>query len=197
MKEYPVKSVSEPIDWDSVEEAVLSECSWSPYSSPKATAQAVFLPGKGIVIRLKSCTAPARAENYEPDSPVWEDSCLEFFFSNGGEKYVNLEANANAAMRASIGTDRHNRTLLLNALCTMPQVSTMEDSESWQVFFFIPCATYSELFGEELQSGCIVKGNFYSCGDKTPLTHYSAWNTVETAAPDFHRPEFFGSLILE
>ena len=37
---------------------------------------------------------------------------------------------------------------------------------------------------------------FYKCGDKTAHPHFLSWNPVGTPAPDFHRPDFFGELIL-
>lgn len=197
MKSYYVKSVSEPIDWDTLETAELAECSWSPNPAPAAYMQVAFLPGSGLIVHIESSAAPSRAENYEPDSSVWEDSCLEFFFSNGGEEYVNLEANSNAALRASIGAGRHGRTLLLEAGYTMPQVSAIADDDSWQVFFYLPCKSYEEFFEAPLASGSEIRANFYSCGDKTPAPHYASWNPVETDSPDFHRPEFFGRLIIE
>lgn len=197
MKSYIVKSVREPIDWDLLEKAELSECSWSPNPAPAVYMQAAFLPGSGLIVHIESLAAPSRAENYEPDSPVWEDSCLEFFFSAGGEEYVNLEANSNAAMRASIGKDRHNRALLLDAGYTMPQVSAVADDDSWQAFFYLPCRSFEEFFGASLTAGSEIRANFYSCGDETPSPHYASWNPVETDSPDFHRPEYFGRLIIE
>ena len=41
-----------------------------------------------------------------------------------------------------------------------------------------------------------VRGNFYKCGDKTAHPHFVSWNPVGTPSPDFHRPEFFGELLL-
>ena len=42
-----------------------------------------------------------------------------------------------------------------------------------------------------------LQANLYKCGDKTAVPHFLSWNPVEVPAPDFHRPEFFGTLILE
>ena len=197
MNYYTVKTVNEPVDWDLLEKAELRECSWSPNPAPSAYMQAAFLPGSGLIVHIESSAAPSRSENFEPDSPVWDDSCLEFFFSAGGKEYVNLEANSNAALRASIGEARHGRKLLLSAGYTMPQVSAVAADDSWQVFFYLPCKSFEELFDVSLTPGSEIRANFYSCGDKTPYPHYASWNPVETDSPDFHRPEFFGRLIIE
>jgi hypothetical protein len=38
------------------------------------------------------------------------------------------------------------------------------------------------------------RANFYKCGDDLPEPHFLAWNMINTEEPDFHRPEFFGTL---
>ena len=52
------------------------------------------------------------------------------------------------------------------------------------------------LFGVCPAVGLQLWANFYVCGDRTPCPCYGAWNDVQTTTPDFHRPEFFGRLIL-
>ena len=39
-------------------------------------------------------------------------------------------------------------------------------------------------------------GNFYKC-DESLHPHFGSWNPIEAPAPDFHRPECFGKLMLE
>jgi hypothetical protein len=41
-----------------------------------------------------------------------------------------------------------------------------------------------------------IKANFYKCGDETSVPHYVSWNPIEVENPDFHRPEFFGELVM-
>jgi hypothetical protein len=52
-------------------------------------------------------------------------------------------------------------------------------------------------FNQDFSSGKRMKGNFQKCGDKTKFPHYGSWNRIDTPEPDFHRPEYFGDLILE
>lgn len=197
MKEYKIITAENADSWECVSTEEIEECLWSPNRAPKAQLQGVFLKEKGLVFHLKSFAPVERAESWEPDSAVWEDNCLEYFFSSDGKKYVNLEVNANSALRASIGYDRHERTFLMETGCEMPQVSAVEGEDGWEVFLFVSCSTFKELFGTELKQGTELKANFYSCGDKTSAPYYAAWNKVETETPDFHRPEFFGKLIIE
>lgn len=195
MKNYTVLHAAGSPDWDAVPVAVLLPCRWSPNPPPAAEARAVWTQ-EALTVRLESFAAPTRAENTAPDSPVWEDSCLEFFFTADGRTYINLEGNAKGALRASIGPDRHDRRLLRELGASLPRVEAEAASDRWALTLVIPAALFETLLGVSLRPGLSLGANFYSCGDKTPAPHYAAWNPVETETPDFHRPEFFGELQL-
>ena len=69
--------------------------------------------------------------------------------------------------------------------------------DGWTAEYRIPLSFLRILYPEfSLRSGVSFRANCYKCGDKTVNPHFLAWNAVETAAPDFHRPEFFGEMIL-
>ncbi len=182
---------------DLTEEHPLLECTWSPNPAPPAYCSASFDSADGLVFRLRSLALPTRAVNTAPDSSVWEDSCLECFFSFGGDSYVNLEANANGALLTAFGPNRHNRRFLREMHIPQPSAEALLREDSWEIFFRIPCSTIVSLFGVLPGSGTLFRANFYSCGDLTPQPHYASWMPVQTAAPDFHRPEFFGFLEIE
>ncbi|MDT3424944.1 hypothetical protein J2Z22_000457 [Paenibacillus forsythiae] len=40
-------------------------------------------------------------------------------------------------------------------------------------------------------------GNFYKCGDETPIPHYGCWSMVNSASPDYHLSRCFWELVLE
>jgi hypothetical protein len=42
-----------------------------------------------------------------------------------------------------------------------------------------------------------IKANFYKCGDELQTPHFLSWNPIEIDQPDFHRPDFFGTLEFE
>lgn len=191
MKEYIVR-VADKVNWDEVKEQSINECRWSPNPAPAAGVKAVYLRDKEIQVLVKSYAAPARAENTLPDSSVWQDSCLEFFFSFDGVKYVNLEVNANSALRASFGTERHGRSFLKEMDIPMPQVKAERTDDGWQVLFTVSVETVKALWGCDISVGDSFRANFYSCGDMTPAPHYASWSPIETEKPDFHRPEYFG-----
>lgn len=182
-------------DWSAVPSVPLKPCRWSPNPPPEATAQIVW-SAERLLVRLDCFRAPERSENTAPDSAVWEDSCLEFFFSFGGENYVNLEGNANGALRASVGPDRHSRRFLRELSLPLPRASAESRADGWSLTLEVPAGLIEGLYGETLRPGLCFRGNFYACGDQTPAPYYAGWNCVETETPDFHRPEYFGELVL-
>lgn len=187
MKIRTVKSINTGLDWSSVPAEKLTQCSWSPGPTPEVSVQGVICNGE-LIIRL-CCFAPVvRAVNREADSPVWEDNCLEFFFEYE-DGYINLEANANSALRASFGKDRHGRTLLLDTAWPVPRAECRNCGDSWEAVFSVPDFYFA---GRKT-----LRANFYACADGIELPYYASWNPVLTPSPDFHRPEFFGTLELE
>ena len=82
-KEMTVLRTGSVPDWEKAGVQPLLPCRWSPNPPPKVTVQALWRED-ALLIRLCSDAAPTRAVNTAPDSPVWEDSCLECFLSADG-----------------------------------------------------------------------------------------------------------------
>ena len=66
----------------------------------------------------------------------------------------------------------------------------------WEVALIIP---YSVFFKHQIDSldGKEIKANFYKCGDELQTPHFLSWNPIQIEQPDFHRPDFFGTLEFE
>lgn len=145
-----------------------------------------------------------RAVNSSDQSPVSEDSCVEFFVQPcpGGE-YWNLEFNCIGAVNASHRLTRPVPTRLTSeeiarirrfASCGDRPFCEVEGLFSWNLLVAIPFG----LMGiETVTPGTEMRGNFYKCASAASQPHYLSWSPVATDAPDFHRPEFFGKLIFE
>ena len=67
---------------------------------------------------------------------------------------------------------------------------------TWEVALVIP---YAVFFKHRITSldGQTIKANFYKCGDELQTPHFLSWNPINIEKPDFHRPDFFGSLEFE
>jgi hypothetical protein len=138
--------------------------------------------------------------------PVYEDSCVEFFFNpfpESSNDYVNLEINAAGVLLAQIGSGRRERRWLAAAEVQELQIWSSQDKlpsgaravEDWAVGLKIPFAFFSVLYGRSLALPFKARGNFYKCGDRTGRPHYGCWSPVQCPAPDFHQPAYFGALV--
>ena len=67
---------------------------------------------------------------------------------------------------------------------------------TWQLCLAVPVEAY---YQHSLPSfdGLKVKGNVYKCGDKLPHPHFLSFFPIDLPKPDFHRPDFFGSVEFE
>lgn len=145
-----------------------------------------------------------RAVNYKNNSPVAEDSCVEFFMQTpGSEEYWNFEFNCIGAINASHRKDRKHPIRLTDMeLATVKRYATcgnnpfqeLEGIFNWGLAIAIPF----ELIGVDVSKRPIeMKGNLYKCASATSMPHYLSWASIKTDKPDFHRPEYFGKIILE
>lgn len=144
-----------------------------------------------------------RAVNYTNNSPVSEDSCVEFFMSTDNKEYWNFEFNCIGTINASHREKRENPTRLNDeqlasikryASCGNRPFEEMEGLFAWGLLIAIPL----ELVGLNPNEAPIhFKGNFYKCGSKTSLPHFLSWAPINIPKPDFHRPDFFGDIILK
>ena len=145
-----------------------------------------------------------KAENYENNSPVSQDSCVEFFVAPKCDNhYWNFEFNCIGTINASHRTERKNPTrlnddelaqVLRYASCGNKPFHELEGIFTWNLLVVIPLS----LIGIEYKNAPIaMKGNFYKCASKCSQPHYLSWNPIHTDQPDFHRQDFFGNIILD
>lgn len=136
--------------------------------------------------------------------PVWQDSCVEFFMQREGEDtYHNFECNALGAMLAAHRESRESFQRLTEEVKTVFRYSSIQHRyegdrqlSDWQLYLEIPKAAMG-FASEESLSAQTIRANFYKCGDETAEPHYQSWSPIELPNPDFHAPQFFGSLELE
>lgn len=145
-----------------------------------------------------------RAVNYTNNSPVHQDSCVEFFVAPKNRiPYYNFEMNCIGTLHAACRTDRHNGTPLTDeqlakvrryASCGNRPFNELEGMFSWSIVMAIPL----DLIGLEYKGEPVtIHGNLYKCADLTSSPHFLSWSPIDTPEPDFHRPEFFGKITLE
>ena len=199
MADYLVKTFDSKssIDFSSVPKALICNFKWREGYEPLSYAQVALVPGDGFYVRMISAEKEPLARFTEKGSPVCLDSALEFFvrFDPESMRYVNLETNANAALLAQCGTSRHDRIDVSERF----DAESIRTSDGWGVTFTLKMDVIEDLFGlsrNDFVPGYSFFANFYKCGDETAAPHFGMWNEVNSQIPDFHRPEFFGRLVI-
>ena len=156
-----------------------------------------------LVVDFRVSGLDLRAQNMEDNGRQWEDSCVEVFIKDPNKAdYYNFEINALGKVLACYGPVREGRTRRPQE--QMEQILRFghleggpldkDGIQTWRVGVVIPF----ELIGihpDNLPHS--IRANFYKCGDKTAHPHYVSWSPIGTHKPDFHRPDFFGELILK
>ncbi|MDR1805211.1 MAG: carbohydrate-binding family 9-like protein [Clostridium sp.] len=171
---------------------------------PKTSFELWAVEDEALYVKLSTREREPRALYTERDQPVYEDSCLEVFLQPrlDDKRYINLESNANSTLWSAIGERRDGRRFLREladpAAIASPENFVDKAGGLWGLLFTIPLGLLKELYGADFSfhDGQAMRGNFYKCGDKTPLPHWGAWRPVTENPPGFHNPECFGNIIL-
>ena len=144
----------------------------------------------------------------EINGRVWEDSCVEFFFSPDTkfpEQYFNLETNCGGTplMHYHVIPRKENADLVLEDIKkveiahSMPQRVDPEITEpvTWTLEYRIPLNMLEKVSNvTRPKQGVTWRANFYKCADKSSNPHWITWSPVENDKPNFHLPRYFGTL---
>lgn len=147
----------------------------------------------------------------EYQGPVYRDSCVEFFFTPGtdvSKGYFNLEINCGGTAlfafqeeqgigRIRIPESEFDRIELAHS---MPRTVDPEitDPVTWTIEFRLPIeilTQYTEV--THPAAGVKWRANFYKIASATSHPHYLTWSYVDHPVPQFHLPQFFGTIRFE
>ena len=200
--EYQIAKIEEAgsvrdIDWESIETVPIDQVMWTPDAGIRAEGQLCH-DDENIYVHLKAKEKDIRAENTEPLSPVYEDSCLEFFFMlEGDDQYFNFEANPNGVLNIQYGLTKTDRMNLVRPDAEEYfDIKTGRTDDGWEIFYRIPMAFIHECC-PDLSFSSAIRANLFKCGNKTVHRHYISWKRVNTAQPNFHVTEAFGTMSFE
>lgn len=160
-----------------------------------------------VIFQVEDSYVCARKGSYQEQ--VCEDSCVEFFFTPGGDisyGYFNLEVNCGGTalfhhqMRRQVAdvpvsVEDFSQVQIAH---TLPKIVEPEITKSttWVVEYSLPfviLAKYAPF--TQPDSGVVWRANFYKCADQSSHPHWLTWAPVGLILPDFHRPEYFGRLV--
>lgn len=200
MKHYEVTHISGKPEWDKIPSLNIDTYLWSDVRSIVPKAKMAW-DEEALYVRLEAVEPHILRRYTGYADEVCEDSCLEFFFSpdETGDRYFNFEGNPNGAMYIGFGRPGIRRYRLYSENFTeVFQIKPFEFPGGWGLELRIP-ADFVQLYAPEfkLHSGLTLRANFFKCGDHTQQVHYMSWNPVEVEKPNFHLPEFFGTITLK
>ncbi len=193
-KTYSIFKVTDTPDWTRIPELAADTVLWEPDCGVRAFGQFCY-DDSNLYVHLRALEKDIRAEYTAPLSPVHEDSCLEFFFMpETGDRYFNFEINPNGCLYLGFGHNRADRFALYRSdMEDIFNIVSDRTDDGWEVSYQIPL-DFIRLYYPDFEFSGTLRANVYKCGDLTAAKHYLSWNPVLSEKPDFHRPEYFGTM---
>jgi len=180
-----------------------------PAFKPKVEAKMMYDNDNVYVIfRVKDRYVHSVIKEYNGN--VSGDACVEFFFapdSNFPERYFNLEINAGGtpllfyilppypkAKYTKLDPEDIKQIEIAHSL---PKVVDPEikDPVTWTLEYRIPLSLLEKFSNVTRPApGVIWKANFYKTASHSSNPHWITWSVVDNPKPNFHLPQFFGTL---
>lgn len=148
-----------------------------------------------------------KAHSKKHQDDVWNDSCVEFFFSPGSRitSYFNIEINCGGIMLFRFRQNPQTEAIdinpsdleQINIRHNLPNYIETEVTTwtNWFVDFrlpFIVLKNYSQV--DIPTSGVKWRANFHKCADSTSHPHWLTWSQIFSSEINFHKPGYFGTL---
>lgn len=175
------------------------------YPSKPDVTFAMAHNGENILLQYKVKENEILAAVTVDNGEVWTDSCVEMFLSFDNKHYYNAEftciGKALLGYRELGGSAEHGNTEVMRSILRQSSLGTENRGKEtgnfdWVLTLVIPRTAF---WKTDIQSfdGLQIRGNFYKCGDNLTVPHFVSWTAIETPAPSFHQPLFFGELTFE
>ena len=209
-KDFSPNGIWEKAPWRTIEALSLTHFMGKPPTFQPCVQAKLAYTSTGLYVIFRVEDQFIAAETYEPNGPVWRDSCVEFFFSpllTQPEAYFNIEINC-----CGIPYAAYQPRLLHNVRpfdsgdfqlfeiaaqpFTRPLHHQIQTPTTWTIEYKIPfiiLEKYSQIVRPE--PGVAWRANFYKIAEVTSDPHYITWAPINNPNPDFHRVDCFGRLI--
>lgn len=174
---------------------------WSTDGYKPVVSFAIAFTEDAILLKFFVAEKYVEPNYHQINDPVYKDSCVEFFIAFGDDKsYYNLEFNAIGIALIGYGADKTHRELLHKSVIskirsehTIDLLSGDKNIPAWELTLSIPFTVFVHNNIVSL-TGKDCRGNFYKCGDDLPDPHFLSWSAINYPQPNFHLPQFFGSI---
>lgn len=200
------KQIPALLDNENVMYSPIDVVNWEAYPYRPDVSFRIAHTDDAILLHYRVTEDSVRARYGGDNGSVWTDSCVEFFSIPAGDGiYYNLECNCIGTVLLAAGPERNHREAAPLEITGQVKRWTSLGRETfeervgactWEVALLIP---YRAFFKHTIThlGGATVRANFYKCGDELQKPHFLSWNPIHTENPDFHRPDFFGTLEFE
>ena len=162
-----------------------------------------------VIFRVKDKYVRSLVQEYNGN--VSGDACVEFFFSPDQalpERYFNLEVNAGGTPLIFYVTKPWTGFHKLEAedirqieiAHSLPAKIDPEISEpvTWIIEYRIPLSMLRKFSNVTNPApGVKWRANFYKTASQSSNPHWITWSYVDNPKPNFHLPQFFGTLIFK
>lgn len=175
---------------------------WKEYPYTPDVCFHIAYSDKALAVLFKVTEDHLRGTALEDNGPVWEDSCVEIFIADPhSTEYFNFETNC---IGTKLASKRRSRTdadhfppekmSQIRCFGSLPHETTDRpgQDQSWWLAEIIPFS----LIGLEAAPDTL-RANFYKCGDKCAKMHFLSWSEIGLPEPNFHCPEYFGTVELK
>jgi hypothetical protein len=194
--------------WRKVKEIAINNFTGDvPAFRPVAKAKMMY-DDKNLYVIFKVEDQHVRIQATEFNGPVSADACVEFFFSpdtSAPMHYFNLEVNAGGTPLMGYHLDHQKvkkmlqpeELKLIEIAHSLPKKLEKEIAEpvTWTVEYRVPLdllRKYSPV--TQPKKGVSWHANFYKTASRSSNPHWITWSVVNSPKPDFHLPEFFGTV---
>lgn len=196
--------------WLDIEPIKIETYPWDKTGYKPETQVQLFYTENEIRVKFTSSEQEIRINEDEFNGPVWEDTCVEFFFlpmPESDDRYFNFEISAQGTLLLQLDNKppiRHYMTYVnpnyfaIKADVTKENYRNFDNFKPWTIEYKIPFEFIKDYFKDfEVKSGKVLKANFTKCGDKTSTPHFGSWVNIDNPEPAFHKPEFFKNIVFE
>ena len=203
-----VKARWDAVPWNGIPPLTISEYMGDkPDHFPRVQVKVAYDDAAvSVIFKVEDRYVRAVAKHYQ--DRVYEDSCVEFFFTpadNVSRGYFNLEMNccgvglfhfkSGGGGQAVHVAENDFREIQIAHTMHQDLLSEIQNPVTWGLEYRVPLgilAKYCEVTVPAPER--IWRANFYKCGDKTSHPHWLSWSAVDHPTPQFHLPEYFGVL---
>lgn len=201
MCELKIKRVSSVEQVSGLPKHIVNNVNWAEFPHKPEVAFSLGYNDDCLFFHFKVVEDHLKAQYLNDNEAVWEDSCVEVFIKKPGDAhYFNFEVNCIGTLLAAKRTGRHDaahfdesKLARIVRVASLPhkKIDCKVAGSTWEIILTIPFDIIDCNGAPEA-----LMANIYKCGDKTAVPHFVSWAPIDTPSPDFHRPEFFRSILL-